>query len=458
MPAAAPVPGHTLAPTTGGKAFGFARAGLALVAVALVGGGAAAQSGAVRERVGDAVFEVLAERGEARVAVVYSGPPGADRAASIAAGAPAGHFRVRHRMRRIAAMSGSVTARGLAALLRDPRVRRVDLEEGGGGRLAEVVPLVGLDAVQSLGFDGSGITVAVLDTGADLDHDDLADAIVGEACFCLGCCPGGGDTQLGPGSAEDDHGHGTHVAGVITSNGTLSSPGGAPGADLVLVKVLDSSNAFCCASDVIAGLDWIAAERPDVDVVNMSLGTNSLYAGSCDEATASTMAFRDAVDLLRAEGVLLLAASGNEGSPIGMPAPACLSSTIAVAASDDLDAVLSSANTNATTDLVAPGMNVVSTGPANGTLSLTGTSQAAALASACAAALLGAAPSAPVLDVESALTSSTTALVDPKNGLALPRLDCFGALVALPEPRLRELAASALLLLALLRRRAGGRA
>lgn len=406
------------------------------------------------ERVGSAVFEVLAERGEADVVIAYASPAGLERVQSIAGRVPAGHLEIRRTLRRVAAFAGTVTASGLAALLRDPRVLRIDLEEGGGGRLAQVVPLVGLDAVQSMGFGGAGITVALLDTGADLDHDDLQDSIVAEACFCPSCCPNGMDTQLGPGSAEDDHGHGTNVAGVITSNGTVSAVGGAPDADVVLVKVLDSSNTFSSSLDVIAGLDWIIDQRPEVDVVNLSLGTSVLYSGDCDAASATTMAYAAAIDTLRARGVAVFAASGNDGSPIQMAAPACVSGAIAVAASNDADAVSSSSNTNASTLLVAPGVNVQSTGPANGTLSLTGTSQASALASACAAALFDAEPWADGDDVELALVSSPTVLVDPKNSESLPRLDCAEALVALPEPDAVPSLAIALVLLGTLRHRA----
>lgn len=405
---------------------------------------------APRAVVGEAVVAEIALRGAAAVVIVYRGQPGRALARSIGDALPRGHFAPRHHFRGISALSGTITARGLEALLRDPRVVRVGLEEGGAGSLAEVVPLVGLDFVQGMGFGGEGVTVALLDTGADLDHDDLVDSIVAEACFCSGCCPNGMDTQTGPGSAEDDHGHGTNVAGVITSNGTVSFVGGAPDADLVLVKVLDSSNVFCCSSDVLAGLDWIIVERPEVDVVNLSLGTDTLYAGDCDAASATTLAYAAAVDTLRARGVLVFAASGNNGSTNQMAAPACVAGVVAVAASDDADAVFSSANTNASTALLAPGVNIDSTGPANGTLSLTGTSQASAMASACAATLLGARPAAQADDVEAALLASTTVLVDPKNNEMIPRLDC---LEALPEPGAAHLAVAACATLLALSRR-----
>ena len=117
------------------------------VALVLLVAAVAPAEALASERVGSAVFEVLAERGEADVVIAYASPAGLERVQSIAGRVPAGHLEIRRTLRRVAAFAGTVTASGLAALLRDPRVLRIDLEEGGGGRLAQVVPLVGLDAV-----------------------------------------------------------------------------------------------------------------------------------------------------------------------------------------------------------------------------------------------------------------------------------------------------------------------
>lgn len=394
---------------------------------------------------GDVVLAAAAEE-NVRVMVALATPPTrgqatADRLDAIATTIdsvlgtlPPDQFKLRHRFRYSAVFSGSIGSAGLLALVGHPLVVRIDLDGGGGGALAEAVPLVGLDVVQAMGFTGAGITVAILDTGIDLDHLDLVDSIVGEHCICPACCPNGSSVQDGPGSGEDDNGHGTHVAGIVTSRGIVAPLGGAPDADIVIVKVLDQSNSFSCVSDVVAGLEWIIDQRPDVDVVNLSLGTNVLYPGNCDAADADTMAFAGAIDTLTSLGVVVLAASRNDGSETEMSAPACIANAISVAASDDLDEVYAQSNTNAQTDLLAPGVDIQSTGVADGTAVWTGTSQAVALSSACVAALLEAVPSATTSQIRSALVSSPTTIVDPKNGLDFSRLDCADALVALPEP------------------------
>jgi subtilisin family serine protease len=407
--------------------------------------------------VGEPVLSALDVADEVRVVVVYHGRADRSRADAIIARVSRRHLGARHRFHRLPAMAVTVTRDGLLALVADPRVRRIDLDEGGGGDMGVAVPLVGLDILQGQGFGGEGITVALLDTGADLDHPDLVDSIVGEECFCTSCCPNGGNRQSGAGAAEDDHGHGTSIAGIITSNGTIAPPGGAPDADIVLVKVLDENNSFCCSSNVIAGLDWIIDQRPDVDVVNMSLGTNASYLSDCDDASATTMAFAAAIDALRANGVLVVSSSGNQGLKTTMPAPACVANAIAVAASDDMDVVWGPSNTDPTTDLFTPGVLIQSTGLAAETSIFTGTSQASALTASCAAVLLGANPLSTADEVAAALVGSTTILTDPNNKLDIPRLDCAESRTLLPEPGPGVLVAATLVALALGRRRTRAR-
>lgn len=364
---------------------------------------------------------------------------------------------LRRRFRAVAALALDVDARALRRLESHPLVGRIDLDEGGSGNLAQSVPLTGASSVQALGYTGAGVTVAFLDSGLDRDHPDLADSLVAEACFCsgisgtTGCCPNGLDTMFGPGSAEDDNGHGSNVAGIITSNGDVAPVGVAPGASLVAVKVLDASSSFCCSSDVVAGLDWILFNRPDVDVVNMSLGTSALFAGDCDATTAYTQAFSVAIGNLRASGVTSFAASGNNRSATAMNAPACVAGAVSVGAVWDssmpsqtyfgctdtaitADKITCFSNGNASTDLVAPGARITSDSRSGGQSTYVGTSQAVAHASACAASLLQADPSLLPDEIEQALESTGPLLRDPRNGLDFPRVDCLDALGALPEP------------------------
>src|SRR6185295_6520055 len=122
--------------------------------------------------------------------------------------------------------------------------------------------LVGLGAVQSLGYDGTGSTVAVLGTGVS-PHPDLKDRIIEERCYCAfangkGCCPNGETEQFGSGAARDDLPHETGVAGVIAGSGGIAPRGIAPGAKIVALRVADATGNIAWTSQVISALDWIA--------------------------------------------------------------------------------------------------------------------------------------------------------------------------------------------------------
>jgi cysteine-rich repeat protein len=341
-------------------------------------------------------------------------------------------FAVAHRFESVPGLAGTVTPGGLAKILQSPDVLRVDFDAPGYGALADSVPQIHADHVQDVdGFDGSGVTVAVLDSGFDSDHADLAGALAGEQCFCQGgggCCPGGGSSQSGAGAAEDDQGHGTHVTGIITSNGVVASRGVAPGANIVAVKVLDSNNLFCCSSDVIAGLDWVATNRPDVKIVNMSLCTLATFPGDCD-TTGVGFAWAPAINTLTANGVAVFAASCNLGLPNQMGLPACLANTISVGAVTKSDAVAVFSNSGPTLDLLAPGVSITAPYIGGGVASLSGTSMASPHAAGTAALLLDANPTLTPAEILNALKVTGVPLTDPKNGLTHPRIDAAAAVV-----------------------------
>jgi len=321
----------------------------------------------------------------------------------------------------------------LDELLQLPGVASVSLDFGGSGALADTIPLIGADQRHAIGNGGAGVTVAVLDSGADSDHPDLSDDLLPiEACFGdndgaidgQGFCPNGSDRQEGVGSAEDDAGHGSHVTGVITSAGNVGSPGSAPDAEIISIKVTEAtsfSGSFDFFSEILAALDWIIVNNDTlgVDIINMSLVTNATYVGDCDNAVPAAA---DAFATLRSLGITPFASSGNNGGS-RMTAPACFSDVIAVGATDKADNVANFTDSNRSTDLMAPGRDVISAAIGGGLVSASGTSFASPHAAGCAALLLEAGEATTPNAIEAALEASTVIVTDAR-GLNFPRIDC----------------------------------
>lgn len=411
-------------------------------------------------------FAKARKDGEARVVVMLQPTPAAQAAAAkgirlhpavaadvdavLRALPAAGRARVTHRFARVPAFAMRADAATLARLHRDPRVARVDLDVGGsgGGEPDYASVLNQVHQLRELGVGGAGMKVGVVDTGIDTDHADFTGRIVGERCFCTvgtGCCPNGGTSQSGTGSAEDDQGHGTNVAGIIGGDGTVAPRGALPQVQLVAVKVISSTNRFQSTADVVAALDWLAANHPDIDAVNLSLGTDALFAGDCDNAAAWTQALAVSVNNLRALGAVVVVSSGNQGNSNAMSAPACISTALSTGATWDFNGPSRTflgctetstepmkptcfTNRSATTDLYAAGAFVTAPGFNGATSSFGGTSQAAPMAAACAVALKQAAPVSTVAQRMEAMTLSPTRITDTVSARTYPFLNCRNAL------------------------------
>ncbi|MEU2424147.1 S8 family serine peptidase [Streptomyces sp. NPDC007851] len=155
------------------------------------------------------------------------------------------------------------------------------------------VPQIGAPTAWAAGYDGTGVKVAVLDSGVDEDHPDLAGQVIAERNFS------------GSPDIEDHFGHGTHVASVVAGTGAESGgtyKGVAPGAKILDGKVLNDSGAGE-ESGVLAGMEWAVAQG--ADIVNLSLGGAD---------TPGDDPVEEAIDRLSAEtGTLFVVAAGNEG-------------------------------------------------------------------------------------------------------------------------------------------------
>ncbi|WP_198663359.1 S8 family serine peptidase [Jiangella endophytica] len=209
------------------------------------------------------------------------------------------------------------------------------------------VAQIGAPAAWESGLDGTGVTVAVLDTGVDAEHPDLAGQVAAAADFS------------GSPSTADRFGHGTHVAATIAGTGAGGDPqrpGVAPGARILAGKVL-GDDGFGDTSSVIAGMEW--AVEQGADVVNMSLG-----GGPSDGTDPLSVALNE---LSAASDTLFVVSAGNDGPgavSIGSPGSADAALTVGAIDRDESLAEFSSRGPRLgdqaiKPDITAPGVGIV---------------------------------------------------------------------------------------------------
>lgn len=212
--------------------------------------------------------------------------------------------------------------------------------------------------------NGEGVTIAVLDTGCDLDHPDLVENLLPGANF------------VKPGTPpEDDNCHGTHVTGTLVAvNNDIGMVGVAPKAKVRPVKVLDKKGKGNLLA-VAEGIRWAIDQK--VDFISMSLGS-----------PVPVQQVRKAIQLAAKAGIITFVAAGNAGNTKDVFFPAAYPETISIGAVDESMRRAAFSNTGNNLDFMAPGVDIVSTVPDNWYATLSGTSMAQPFACGCAALLL----------------------------------------------------------------------
>jgi subtilisin family serine protease len=305
-----------------------------------------------------------------------------------------------------------------ARLARDPRVQFVqpdgvvttsaqDLPTGVNRVDADLSPTAKINGVD----ERVNVDVAVIDTGIDLDHPDLNVYTQG----ATNCSTGR--------SADDGHGHGTHVAGTI---GALDNGSGvvgvAPGARLWPVRVL-SKQGRGTTSDVVCGIDYVTAHAGEIEVASMSLGGTGTDDGNCGMTNRDAM--HAAICRSVAAGVTYVVAAGNESDDAANHVPAAYDEVITVSAladfngqpgggapatcfNDQDDTLADFSNFGADVDLIAPGVCILSTWKGGGYNTISGTSMATPHVSGAAALYKSTHPGASPAEVKGALQAAGT--------------------------------------------------
>jgi subtilisin family serine protease len=239
--------------------------------------------------------------------------------------------------------------------------------------LAETLPWginrVDADKVHARGQTGADADIAIIDSGIDADHPDL-EANLGTGKAFVQCTGGQCQTPW-----DDDNSHGTHCAGIADAiDNTEGVIGVSTQATLHAAKVLDSTGVGS-GTDIAAAIEWTADQGYDVG--SLSLG---------GDANQPFPPIQDACQYAVNNGVLLVAAAGNDGGDVGYPA--ALDTVMAVSATDQNDNLAEFSSRGPEIELAAPGVQILSTVPESGYAEKPGTSMACPHVSGAGAQLM----------------------------------------------------------------------
>lgn len=318
----------------------------------------------------------------------------------------------------------------LVDLLNDPNVKAVYPNRINQATTMESLPLINQPQANTKGFNGTGSSVAVLDTGVNYLHSDFGCTAVNSpsstcrVVYAFDSAPDDGSL--------DDNGHGSNVSAIVSKVATKTK--------IIGIDVFRSGSAY--DSDILAGINWAVnnAKTYNIKAINLSLGVPGVkYKSECSNSSYAT-AFANA----RAAGVVPVVASGNDAFSDGISSPACVAGAVRVGAVYDsniggvswgnpvkcsdpttaADKVACFSNGGSLVTLLAPGAMITAGGYTMG-----GTSQATPHV-AGAIALLRANSVTPTETIDQTINRLKTTgkpITDSRTGLVFPRIDLLAA-------------------------------
>ncbi|MBI2579354.1 MAG: S8 family serine peptidase [Candidatus Aenigmarchaeota archaeon] len=343
-------------------------------------------------------------------------------------------------------------------LKNDPDVENIVLVPVVIPMLVQAAPLVNATNAWNISISGSkvngtGETICVIDTGVNASHPGFGGRLIGGYSYCANEACSSEGTNF-----NDTHGHGTHVAGIAAS-GNDTYRGVAPGANIVSLRVFNSTGAGSDMSVVESAIRWCTnnATLFNITVISMSLGTSDRYSGFCDssfDGGAGEVNLTGAVNNATFHNISVIASSGNNGDTSGiMSSPACIRNVTAVGSVYDADvgsktwSIASCTDTTtsadkiscftnraAALDLLAPGSVITSLNIAGGVSDNSGTSMSAPVVSGAFALLrqykrLENGTNMTPFQILDSFNRTGRFIQDSATGLSFPRINILAALI-----------------------------
>ncbi len=353
-------------------------------------------------------------------------------------------LRVRRRYESFSILAGRATRDGVLGLANRPDVDWITVDgvrkmHQANGSAQKAQTLIHSDQANALGVTGAGQSIAILDTGVDYTVPELGGGAFPNAKVVAGQDFGDDDDD-----PMDCEGHGTSVAAVAAG-----PTGVAPDATLVALKVVKGTSCGEAQdSDILAAVNWAVTNQAAyaISTINLSFGgapTDGRAHGYCDDLYPD---YVSAIDAANAAGIVFVASSGNDALSNAIAAPACVSNAVSVGAvypdsfvhvgwKDDSggtlcddssvspDTIVCFSNSASNLSLLAPGAFWLVVTKGGGSDYFHGTSASAPAASGAAALMRQAHPELTPTGIASLLETTGRTLIDPRNGIATPRID-----------------------------------
>lgn len=263
-----------------------------------------------------------------------------------------------------------VNLSGYELLVNNPSIKKVSISKQYKIDLQDSVPLINATSlwqkqISGINFTGSGQSICIIDTGVNYSHGDLGGCYgnnsISSNCKVIGgwdFCADDNNCLTEDWNPMDVQGHGTHVAGIAGANGSIR--GVAPDAKIVMIKASNGTGTFW-DQEIILGIEWCVNHAPEfnISVISMSLG------GDLSEEYCPGDPLEESINLAIANGISVVAASGNDYTSDAISSPGCIQNATPVTSSPKSDNSISLfANTWNDSSLMiidAPGENINST-------------------------------------------------------------------------------------------------